>query len=106
MTTARTPSAQTEKLVAAIEALLDVILDGRMDELSEKEEAAVRMADEALKEADAVSEEDPVKAVAPELLEACNYALGYIRAAEKGGEKSQTHIALENALTNAEGRAA
>jgi hypothetical protein len=49
MTKTRTPqSAQIRKLTAALEATLDVMLDGRTEDLDEKEQAAYDVANEAL----------------------------------------------------------
>lgn len=50
MGTPKNTSPATEKLVAAIEALLELVYEGRMDELTEEEQEAVKMADEAISE--------------------------------------------------------
>lgn len=74
MTAAEKIAALTE----ALEACLDVMLDGRMDELDEKEQEAVEQADAAIK-----AQVDSVAA-----LEACKRAESQLR-----------HLMKENSLT-------
>jgi hypothetical protein len=52
MTTVATPTPSEARLIEALEMLLDVFLDGRCEELTDREQEAYLVADAALSAAD------------------------------------------------------